>query len=202
MGSLGENIENADVIPYQNIPNFPVSTVEGHAGQMVFGTIENVPVMCMQGRHHYYEGYSTTKCCVPIRVMKLVGITHLILTNAAGGLNDAYRTGDFVIAKDHINLLSLSGHNPLRGPNESRFGQRFIPMNKAYDAELRGDALKVARQLGLANEVHEGVYMSVGGPSFETVGECRLAMVCGADYIGMSTAHEVSNLFSFHFFGV
>lgn len=192
LGSLGEGIENADVFPYHEIPHFPVTTVEFHSSRMVFGTIKDVPVMCMQGRFHYYEGYSLSKCCMPVRVMKLIGITHLVVTNAAGSINETYNIGDIMIIKDHINLLGLSGISPLRGPNEKLFGPRFLPMNKAYDKELREQALEIAHELGLSNEVHEGVYLCTGGPTFETVAECRMLQLLGADCVGMSTVHEVS----------
>lgn len=198
LGPLAESVDNADVIPYANIPNFPVSTVQGHSGKMVFGMIKSVPVMCMQGRFHFYEGYSLSKCCMPIRVMKLVGITHLIVTNAAGSVNEKYNVGDLMIIKDQINLLGLAGCSPLRGPNENIFGPRFLPMNKAYDAQLRKHAMHIANELHIADEVHEGVYLCTGGPAYETVAECRLVRLLGADCIGMSTAHEVSNTIAFY----
>lgn len=191
LGSLAESIANADIVPYQTIPNFPVSTVEGHAGQMIFGTINNVQVMCMQGRFHYYEGYPLAKCCMPIRVMKLVGVTHLIATNAAGGLNENYNVGDIVIVKDHINLMGFAGNNPLQGPNDTRFGPRFPPMNKAYDTTLKQHALQIAQDLGIENQVHEGVYTCLGGPNYETVAELRMLKILGVDCVGMSTVHEV-----------
>lgn len=192
LGSLAESVENADIVPYETIPNFPLSTVEGHAGQMIFGTINDVPVMCMQGRFHYYEGYPLAKCCMPIRVMKLVGVTHLMATNAAGGLNEKYSVGDVVIIKDHINLMGFAGNNPLQGPNEERFGPRFPPMNKAYDATLKQYAHEIADELGVSNQMHEGVYSCVGGPNYETVAELRMLKILGVDCIGMSTVHEVS----------
>lgn len=195
LGSLADSIENADIIPYDTIPNFPISTVEGHSGKMIFGIIKNVPVMCMQGRFHYYEGYSLTKCSMPVRVMKLVGISHLIITNAAGSVNETYNVGDLMIIKDQINMLSLAGCNPLRGPNVALFGPRFLPMNKAYDAQLRKYALNIANELNIADEVHEGVYMCTGGPTYETVAESRLIKLLGADCVGMSTVHEVSTKF-------
>lgn len=191
LGSLAESIDNAEIVPYQTIPNFPVSTVEGHAGQMIFGTINNVDVMCMQGRFHYYEGYPLAKCCMPIRVMKLVGVTHLIATNAAGGLNESYSVGDIVIVRDHINLMGFAGNNPLQGPNDTRFGPRFPPMNKAYDVTMKKRALKIARDLGIENHMHEGVYTCLGGPNYETVAELRMLKILGVDCVGMSTVHEV-----------
>lgn len=189
--AVAETLQNPDIIPYETIPNFPVSTVVGHTGQMVFGTIDDVPIMCMQGRFHYFEGYPLSKCCMPVRIMKLFGITHLILTNASGGLNDAYKTGDLVIIKDHINLLGLCGQNPLIGPNESRFGQRFISMNKVYDGDLRKKALQIVHELGIESDVHEGTYVCTAGPSFETVAEATLLKNLGGDCVGMSTVHEV-----------
>lgn len=192
LGSLAESLQDADIFPYESIPNFPVSTVEGHAGQMIFGLLDNVPVMCMQGRFHYYEGYPLAKCSMPIRVMKLTGVTHLIATNAAGGLNPKYNVGDIVIVKDHINMMGLSGNNPLQGPNDARFGPRFPPMNKAYDADLRKHALQVAKDLGIQDQVHEGVYTCLGGPNYETVAELKMLRILGVDCVGMSTVHEVS----------
>lgn len=189
---LAENLENRDIIPYEKIPNFPVSTVEGHAGQMVFGTVDNVHVMCMQGRFHYFEGYTLQQCCLPIRIMKLIGITHLVATNASGGLNYAYKTGDLVIMKDHINLLGLCGKNPLIGPNLSLFGPRFLSMNKAYDRDLRKLAMEIVHELGIEQDVHEGVYVCCAGPTFETVAEAQMLKNLGGDCVGMSTVHEVS----------
>lgn len=203
-------LEDVDKFPYSSIPNFPVSTVEGHAGQMLFGYLSKVPVMCMQGRFHYYEGYplvkvnfKTTrnhefnrilyflKCSMPIRVMKLVGVTHLIATNAAGGLNPKYKVGDIVIVKDHINIMGFAGNNPLQGPNDTRFGPRFPPMNNAYDSVLRQHALEIAQELGIQDQVYEGVYTCLGGPNYETVAELKMLKILGVDCVGMSTVHEV-----------
>lgn len=196
LGSLADSLQDKDEFPYQTIPNFPVSTVEGHAGQMIFGTIDNVPVMCMQGRFHYYEGYPLAKCSMPIRVMKLVGVTHLIATNAAGGLNDSFKVGDIVIVRDHINMMGFAGNNPLQGPNENRFGPRFPPMNKAYDERMRLHAREIAKDLGIEKDVHDGVYTCLGGPNYETVAELRMLKILGVDCVGMSTVHEV-NKFAF-----
>lgn len=178
---------------YEQIPNFPVSTVKGHAGRLVFGYLSGVEVVCMQGRFHYYEGYSLTKCAMPIRVMKLVGVTHLIATNAAGGLNSTYKAGDVMLIKDHINLMGFAGNNPLQGPNDERFGPRFPPMNKAYDKELMRKAKEIwkndSKNEGIA--IHEGVYTCLGGPNFETIAELRMLKQVGVDAVGMSTVHEV-----------
>lgn len=195
LGSLAESVKDAEIVPYQIIPNFPVSTVEGHAGQMIFGNIHNVPVMVMQGRFHYYEGYPLAKCCMPIRVMKLVGVTHLIATNAAGGLNEKYNVGDIVIVKDHINLMGFAGNNPLQGPNDIRFGPRFPPMNKAYDVDMKRNAFEIAKELGIQDQVHEGVYTCLGGPNYETCAELKMLKILGVDCVGMSTVHEVRNTF-------
>ncbi len=191
LGSLAESLTNPDVISYASIPHFPVSTVEGHAGQMIFGEINDIPVMCMQGRFHYYEGYSLAKCCMPIRVMKLVGVTHLIATNAAGGLNENFDVGDIVIIKDHINFMGVAGNNPLQGPNDTRFGPRFPPMNKAYDEEMKLQAIEIASELDIQDKVHEGVYACLGGPNYETVAELKMLKLLGVDCVGMSTVHEV-----------
>ncbi|XP_031825947.1 purine nucleoside phosphorylase isoform X2 [Nomia melanderi] len=191
LGSLADSLENKQCFPYEDIPHFPVSTVKGHKGQMVFGHLQGVPVMCMQGRFHYYEGYPLWKCAMPVRVMKLVGVTHLIATNAAGGLNPTYKVGDIMIVKDHVNMMGFAGNNPLQGPNDDRFGPRFPPMNKAYDKMLLGVGQEVAKEMGIGDIVHEGVYTCLGGPNFETVAELKMLRMVGVDAVGMSTVHEV-----------
>ncbi|XP_068618764.1 purine nucleoside phosphorylase-like isoform X2 [Battus philenor] len=191
MGSLAENITEAESIPYEEIPNFPVSTVEGHHGRLVFGNLDGVPVVAMQGRFHYYEGYPLWKCCLPVRVMKLIGVRTLIATNAAGGLNPNYKIGDLMIVKDHINMMGFAGNNPLHGPNDERFGPRFPPMNKAYNYEYRKIAKELAKELNIENIVREGVYTCLGGPNFETVAELNMLKMVGVDAVGMSTVHEV-----------
>ncbi|CAH1100172.1 unnamed protein product [Psylliodes chrysocephalus] len=190
-GTLADALDDKISVPYEDIPNFPKSTVKGHAGALVFGYLSGVPVVCMKGRFHYYEGYPLWKCAMPVRVMKLLGVTHLIATNAAGGLNSNYRVGDIMLVKDHINLMGFAGNNPLQGPNDERFGPRFPPMNKAYDKKLMEQAKEFAKELGLAKNIHEGVYTCLGGPNFETVAELRMLKMLGADTVGMSTVHEV-----------
>ncbi|CAG9561195.1 unnamed protein product [Danaus chrysippus] len=191
MGSLAENISQPECIAYEDIPNFPISTVEGHHGKLVFGYISDVPVVAMQGRFHYYEGYPLWKCCLPVRVMKLLGVKALIATNAAGGLNPNYKIGDLMIVRDHINMMGFAGNNPLHGPNDERFGPRFPPMNKAYNYEFRKVAKEVAKELNIDNMVREGVYTCLGGPNFETVAELNMLKMLGVDAVGMSTVHEV-----------
>ncbi|XP_076247245.1 purine nucleoside phosphorylase isoform X2 [Calliopsis andreniformis] len=191
MGSLADSLEDKQSFPYEEIPNFPVSTVKGHRGQMVFGYLQGVPVMCMQGRFHYYEGYPLWKCAMPVRVMKLVGVTHLIATNAAGGLNPTYKVGDIMIVKDHVNMMGFAGNNPLQGPNDDRFGPRFPPMNKAYNTNLLEIGQQVAEEMGICDIVHKGVYTCLGGPNFETVAELKMLRMVGVDAVGMSTVHEV-----------
>ncbi|XP_044252855.1 purine nucleoside phosphorylase isoform X1 [Tribolium madens] len=190
-GCLADALENKKEFPYEIIPHFPVSTVPGHMGKLVFGYLSGIPVVCMQGRFHYYEGYPLWKCAMPVRVMKLIGVSHLIASNAAGGLNDKFKIGDIMLVKDHINMLGFAGNNPLKGPNDERFGPRFPPMNKAYNRELIDQGKKVARELGLGGVVHEGTYTCLGGPNFETVAELRMLKMLGADAVGMSTVHEV-----------
>ncbi|XP_017776147.1 PREDICTED: purine nucleoside phosphorylase isoform X2 [Nicrophorus vespilloides] len=190
MGSLAEALTDKVVFPYNQIPHFPESTVEGHAGQLVFGYLMGVEVVCMKGRFHHYEGYPLWKCSMPVRVMKLVGISHLIATNAAGGLNPKYKVGDVMLVNDHINLMGFSGNNPLHGPNDERFGPRFLPMNRAYDKDLIELAKKVWDDLKLG-PIHEGVYTCLGGPNFETVAELKMLQMVGVDAVGMSTVHEV-----------
>ncbi|XP_056644567.1 purine nucleoside phosphorylase isoform X1 [Diorhabda sublineata] len=190
-GTLADALDDKISVAYEKIPNFPRSTVKGHAGALVFGYLSGVPVVCMKGRFHYYEGYPLWKCAMPVRVMKLLGVTHLIATNAAGGLNPRFKVGDIMLVKDHINIMGFAGNNPLQGPNEERFGPRFPPMNAAYDKDLRNQAKKIARNLGLEKDIHEGVYTCLGGPNFETVAELRMLKMLGADTVGMSTIHEV-----------
>ncbi|XP_066586507.1 purine nucleoside phosphorylase isoform X2 [Prorops nasuta] len=191
MGSIADSLEDKQIFPYQDIPHFPVSTVKGHNGQMVFGYLQGVPVMCMQGRYHYYEGYPLWKCAMPVRVMKLVGVTSLIATNAAGGLNPSFKVGDIMLVKDHVNMMGFSGNNPLQGPNDDRFGPRFPPMNKAYNSEHLEIGMDVAREMGITDIVHKGVYTCLGGPNFETVAELKMLRMVGVDAVGMSTVHEV-----------
>ncbi|XP_030746490.1 purine nucleoside phosphorylase-like isoform X2 [Sitophilus oryzae] len=191
LGSLAECLDNPIEISYDCIPHFPRSTVKGHVGALVFGFMSGLPTVCMKGRFHYYEGYPLWKCCMPIRIMKLLGVSHLFITNAAGGLNPSFRVGDIMFVKDHINLMGFAGNNPLQGPNDERFGPRFPPMNQAYNREIIKLANKVAKDIGLGDRVHEGVYTCLGGPNFETVAELRMLQMLGADAVGMSTVHEV-----------
>uniref|UniRef100_A0A0K8TQJ9 Purine nucleoside phosphorylase n=1 Tax=Tabanus bromius TaxID=304241 RepID=A0A0K8TQJ9_TABBR len=191
LNDLASSLKDADVIPYDTIPNFPVSTVAGHAGELVFGRIGEISVMCMKGRFHYYEGYPISKCSMPIRVMKLMGCTHLIATNAAGGLHDDFKVGDIMFINDHINLMGITGTSPLQGPNDPRFGQRFFPMAKAYDKNMLKLAREVARDIGIMKHIKQGVYTCLGGPNYETVAELRMLKTIGVDAVGMSTVHEV-----------
>lgn len=186
LGVLADEIEDAIKIPYEEIPEFPVSTVEGHAGQLVLGTIHGVTVVAMQGRFHYYEGYSMDKVTFPVRVMKAIGVETLIVTNAAGGVNEAFQPGDLMIISDHINNM---GTNPLIGPNDSALGVRFPDMSEAYCKELRQLAKNVAGTLNMS--VQEGVYVGNTGPCYETPAEVRALRVLGGDAVGMSTVPEV-----------
>lgn len=186
LGVLAEEIENAVKIPYEQIPEFPVSTVEGHAGQLVFGTIGGVEVVAMQGRFHFYEGYTFEKVTFPIRVMKELGVENLIVTNAAGGVNEAFAPGDLMLISDHINNM---GTNPLIGPNDSALGVRFPDMSVAYCKNLRAAAKDIADNIGL--KVQEGVYVGNTGPSYETPAEVKMLRVLGGDAVGMSTVPEV-----------
>jgi purine-nucleoside phosphorylase len=189
LSALAERVEDADVIPYGEIPHLAVSTVLGHAGRFVVGHLAGADVMVMQGRVHYYEGYPLAQTTLPIRLMARLGVETLIVTNAAGGIRQTFRAGDFMVISDHINMPGLAGHNPLRGPNDAAFGPRFPDMADAYDAPLRALAHAEAQALGVT--LHEGVYAMVAGPSFETPAEIRLLRAVGADAVGMSTASEV-----------
>ena len=189
LGPLAHSVEQADVIPYTNIPNWPLSTVVGHSGRLVIGQLEGRTITVMQGRAHFYEGYSMATVTYPIRVLQRLGIRHLIVTNAAGGVNPTYQPGDLMLIRDHINLVGMAGHHPLRGPNSDSFGTRFPAMTNAYDRSLRALARSVAHVNGIA--LHEGVYAFLAGPSFETPAEIRFLRTIGADAVGMSTAPEV-----------
>jgi purine-nucleoside phosphorylase len=186
LGVLADEIENPVKIPYREIPGFPVSTVEGHAGQLVFGVLSGVEVVAMQGRFHYYEGYSMDKVTFPVRVMKAIGVESLIVTNAAGGVNETFSAGDLMIITDHINF---TGTNPLIGPNDPKLGVRFPDMSEAYTKELRTLAKEVASRLSI--DVKEGVYFGFSGPVYETPAEIRMVRVLGGDAVGMSTVPEV-----------
>ncbi|KAI7687014.1 hypothetical protein SSS_08249 [Sarcoptes scabiei] len=190
LGGLSDLILDAKTIDYKNIPYFPVSTVAGHHGSLVFGYLKNVPVVCMKGRIHSYEGYSLARCTLPVRVMRALGVKTLIVTNAAGGLNDDYNVSDIMIIKDHVFFPGFSGNNPLRGPNDQRFGPRFPPMNTCYDRKLIEIAEQTAEKLGIDQYIRKGVYGMLGGPNFETIAEARFLQHAGIDAVGMSTAHE------------
>ena len=190
LNPLAEAVQEADRIPYTDVPGFPQPSVEGHVGRLVVGYLEDRPVMVMQGRVHFYEGYPMQQVVFPVRVMQVMGIEMLIVTNAAGGLNPAFRPGDLMLITDHINLMGMTGNNPLFGPNDPTLGPRFPDMSQAYDAELRRLARRVGQERDLP--LHEGVYASLSGPSFETPAEIRFLRLIGADAVGMSTAPEVT----------
>ncbi|MCK9548044.1 MAG: purine-nucleoside phosphorylase [Sphaerochaeta sp.] len=185
LGDLAEELSDSVAISYKDIPHFPVSTVFGHKGRLVAGTLEGKRVLCMQGRFHYYEGYGMDQVVFPIQVMHALGIGHLLVTNAAGGVNITFRTGDLMLITDHIRLIA---DNPMRGPNYESLGERFFDMSHAYDPELSDIARRAAT--GLDMHLQEGVYMFFAGPSFETPAEIRAARILGADAVGMSTVPE------------
>lgn len=185
LGGLASGIENRIEIDYADIPDFPVSTVEGHAGKLIYGDFGNKKVVALKGRFHYYEGYSPEKVALPVRVLKYLGIKCLFLSNAAGGLNPSFRIGDIMIITDHINLLP----NPLIGKNDDRIGPRFPDMSEAYDRYLIKKALLLAKDHRI--EVHTGTYLATSGPTFETPAEYKFFRIAGADAVGMSTTPEV-----------
>lgn len=186
LGMLAQEITEQTVIPYSEIPHFPQSTVVGHKGQFIFGYLAGKAVVCMDGRFHYYEGYDLQQVTLPVRVMRKIGISQLIVTNAAGGINADFVPGDLMLIRDHINLL---GVNPLRGKNEEVFGERFPDMSEAYANELRMTALAAAKELNI--NLKQGVYLAMSGPSYETPAEINYAKIIGADAVGMSTVPEV-----------
>ncbi len=189
LGSLADTIENPTVIPSHEIPQWPQATVQGHAGRLVIGQLEEKPVLVLQGRVHFYEGHPIQAVGFPIRVMQLLGIQTLIVTNAAGGINTSFHAGDLMLINDHINFMGLAGNNPLMGKNDDSLGLRFPSMTRAYDKRLRELAKKVAVEQGIT--LREGVYACLSGPTFETPAEVRMMRVLGADAVGMSTAPEV-----------
>ena len=188
LGNLADGLADAQAIPYADIPGFPNPTVEGHKGEFRFGTLKGKPVCIARGRVHFYEGYTMQQVTYYLRVLRLLGVETLLLTNAAGGLNPAYVPGDIMLISDHINLLGMAGFNPLYGPNDPTWGPRFPSMNPAYDPSLRAMARQVADSLQIA--LREGIYAAVAGPSFETAAELRLLRMLGGDAVGMSTAGE------------
>ncbi|MBP7962252.1 MAG: purine-nucleoside phosphorylase [Caldilineaceae bacterium] len=188
LSPLADSIEDAAAISYADIPHFPVSTVEGHTGRLVIGRLGGAVVCAMQGRFHHYEGYTLQQTTFPIRVMHLLGIKTVILTNAAGGLNPAFGVTDLMLIQDHLNLPGMMGLNPLIGPNLEAFGTRFPSMNQAYPRHLRELALAVGQELGMT--LRQGVYAFLSGPSFETATEVRFLRAIGADAVGMSTVPE------------
>lgn len=190
LGSLAEAAQNATRVSYHELPDFPVSTVEGHVGQFVFGTLENLPVVLMQGRLHYYEGYSMAEVTLPIRVMQLLGIEVLIVTNAAGAVNSLFDPGDVMLITDQLNLIGMAGLSPLRGANLAEFGPRFPDMGRAYDRDLAALLRQIAREKAI--DLREGIYASLAGPSFETPADLRFLRNCGVDAVGMSTVPEVT----------
>ena len=190
LGDLVAELRDAVAIPYAQIPHFAHSTAIGHAGRLLIGMLEDVPVVVMQGRLHLYEGYSLQVLTLPVRVMHSLGADTLIVTNAAGGINAAYRQGDFMLIRDHINMPGLAGASPLVGPNDERFGERFPALAQAYDAGLRALARSVAAS-GPDITLHEGVYTMVGGPNYETGAELKFLGIIGTDAVGMSTVPEV-----------
>ena len=186
LGVLGDEIENPVIIKYDEIPNFPVSTVEGHKGQLVIGKLQGKDVVAMQGRFHYYEGYKMQDTTFPVRVMKALGVETVFVTNAAGGSNKNFKPGDLMIIKDHINF---GGYNPLIGPNDNKLGVRFPDMSTAYTPKYIDLARECAKELKI--DIKEGVYTFFTGPTYETPAEVKMATMLGADAVGMSTVPEV-----------
>jgi purine-nucleoside phosphorylase len=185
LGNFKSEMDIECEIPYQDIPNFPVSTVEGHSGALIFGKLGGKKVVCMAGRFHFYEGYSAADVAFPIRVMKFLGVEALLLSNASGGMNPTFKVGDLMIINDHISLFA---HNPLLGPNEDELGPRFPDMSEPYSKDLISKAKAVADKMGI--RLNEGVYAGVTGPTFETRAEYKMLHILGADAVGMSTVQE------------
>lgn len=189
LNGLADSVQNAVHIPYSDLPDFPVSTVHGHAGRFVIGELDGKPVLVMQGRIHYYEGYTMGQITLPVRVMQRLGIPSMIVTNAAGGVHPDFEPGDVMLITDQLNLMGMSGLNPLMGPNLDEIGPRFPDMSQPYDREYCHLARTIAAENGI--KLQEGVYAGLSGPSFESPADLRFLRLAGADAVGMSTVPEV-----------
>lgn len=189
LNALADSVQQPDLIPYGDLPNWPRSTVHGHAGRLVIGELEGQTVFVMQGRVHFYEGYSMSQITLPVRVMIRLGLEMMVVTNAAGGINPDFVPGDVMLITDNLNLVGMSGANPLMGPNIDVLGPRFPDMSRAYDPELMNTARKVASENEIT--IREGVYCGLSGPSFESPADLRFLRLAGADAVGMSTVPEV-----------
>ncbi len=189
LGPLSESIQDPTIIPYHDLPGWPLSTVEGHAGELIIGKLEGKDVLVMNGRIHFYEGYEMNQVTLPIRVMQRLEIGILLVTNAAGGINQDFTPGNPMLITDHLNLLGMAGPNPLRGPNMEEFGTRFPDMSQAYDRELIKITQSVAKELDIT--LYEGIYVCLAGPTFETPADLRFLLNAGVDAVGMSTVPEV-----------
>ncbi len=190
LGELADSLETSISLPTDELPGWPKSTVEGHAGRLLMGVLEGMPVCVLQGRVHYYEGHPMARIGLPIRVLQRLGADTLIVTNAAGGVNPSFEPGDIMLIIDHINLIGMAGLSPLRGPNLEEFGPRFPDMSQAYDRQLQALARRVAAQEGLA--LREGIYICLGGPAFESPADLRFLRMIGVDAVGMSTVPEIT----------
>ena len=189
LNSLADSVQKADTIPFGDIPNWPVSTVQGHAGRLVIGELESQSVLVMQGRVHFYEGYSISQVTLPVRVMVRLGLEIVIITNAAGGVNPDFVPGDVMLITDNLNLMGMTGSNPLMGPNIDELGPRFPDMSQAYDLKLMAAARKAASENKIL--LREGIYCGLSGPSFEGPADLRFLRMAGTDAVGMSTVPEV-----------
>jgi len=189
LGAVAEHLDQATAVPYSSLPYWPLSTVQGHRGELIVGRWAGHTVAILNGRTHFYEGYSMVELALPVRVLKALGVKTLIVTNASGGLNPAFHVGEVMLITDHINLPGMAGHSPLRGPNDPLMGPRFPDMTRAYDPALADLARNAARERGIT--LREGIYIMVAGPTYETPAEVRLLRLMGADAVGMSTVPEV-----------
>jgi len=190
LGGLADLVDDPTFISYKDIPGFPVSTAPGHKGRLVFGQLDGVSVVLMQGRLHSYEGIPLWQCTLPVRVMKLLGIQIIMVTNAVGGINQSFKVGDIMLVKDHLNLFTFGGDSPLRGPNDEDFGPRFFSVNSLYGENLRNLAKEAAKELSMEGSVKEGILTITGGPNFESIAELKLFQMAGADAVGMSNIPE------------
>ncbi|XP_024117868.1 purine nucleoside phosphorylase 4b isoform X2 [Oryzias melastigma] len=192
LGLLADGASNKQTFRYQDIPNFPISTVPGHEGCLVFGTVEERSCVFMKGHFHLYEGYTLCQVTFPVRIFKLMGVELVLVTNASGGICPDFKVGDIMIIKDHINLPGFAGQHPLCGPNDERFGIRFPCMSDAYSKDMRSVVVDIGTELGCSDFIREGVYCMVSGPNFETIAEARMLWILGCDSVGMSMVPEVT----------
>lgn len=190
LSGLADDVEEAEIVPYDKCPGFPVNQIHGQASRLIFGKLGGKVVVVMQGRFHFYQGFTMHQVTLPIRIMKQMGVSKMVVTNAAGGLNQSFKVGNIMIIDDHVNFPGMAGFNPLRGDNDERWGPRFPPINNAYDMDRNTRLHDTAKEIGIGEHMTRGTYAFVCGPSYETPAECVMLQMTGSDAVGMSTVPE------------